>query len=144
MDGKRGFSTQTVEGVAYYLGKDTGIRHTWTDSTATNGQQYYYAVCAYDFGSDSLDFYPSENAISVSQTPRGGVMLPINVVAVRPEPKVMGFAAAQTDSVTRLSGEGVGTVDMQVVNSNLIPDDHVFKITFATVPPTRSMPRPMP
>ena len=75
-DGIRGFSTQTVEGVAYYLGKDIGIRHTWTDSTAVNGQQYYYAICAYDFGSDSLEFYPSENAISVSNTPRGGVVLP--------------------------------------------------------------------
>ena len=28
--------TQTVEGVAYYLGNDTGIRHTWTD---THGDQ---------------------------------------------------------------------------------------------------------
>ena len=36
--------TQAVEGVAYYLGNDTGITHTWTDTTVTNGQQYYYAV----------------------------------------------------------------------------------------------------
>ena len=31
---------------------DTGITHTWTDYSVTNGQQYYYAVTAYDFGSD--------------------------------------------------------------------------------------------
>jgi hypothetical protein len=134
-DGKRGFSAQSVEGISYYLGKDIGIRHTWTDSTVTNGQQYYYAVCAYDFGSDSLEFYPSENAITVSHTPRGGVVMPINVVAARPEPKVMGFASAQTDSVTRLTGKGIGTIRMQIVNSNLIPDDHVFKLSFATVSP---------
>ena len=50
-----GYSTQTVEGVAYYLGNDTGITHTWTDTTVTNGQEYYYAVCAYDYGSTTSD-----------------------------------------------------------------------------------------
>ena len=57
----------------------------------TNGQQYYYAVCAYDFGfdtgTDSTSFYPSENSIPVSRTPRGGLILPSNVVAVRPSPR---------------------------------------------------------
>ncbi len=29
----RVFSTTTVEGIAYYLGDDTGIKHTFTDTT---------------------------------------------------------------------------------------------------------------
>src|SRR5258708_16873006 len=49
-DGIKGFSRKTIQGVAYYLGSDSGLVHTWTDSTVTNGQLYYYAVCAYDFG----------------------------------------------------------------------------------------------
>jgi len=135
VDGKRGFSDQTVEGVSYYLGKETGIRHTWTDSTVVNGQQYYYAVCSYDYGSDSLGFYPSESAIAVSHTPRGGAVMPINVVAARPEPKVIGFVSAETDSVTRSLGDGSGSVRIRIVNSNEVPDDHVFKLSFATVSP---------
>jgi hypothetical protein len=130
IDGIRGFSTQTVEGTAYYLGQDTGLRHTWTDTTVTNGQEYFYAVTAYDYGSETLGFYPSENAINVSRTPRGGTILPGHVVSVRPEPKVLGYTPASVTAATHVAGEGVGTVSVEVVNSNLIPEDHVFRITF--------------
>jgi hypothetical protein len=138
-DGRRGYSRQTVEGVAYFLGQDTGLRHTWTDTTVVNGQQYYYAVTAYDFGldtgEDSTSFYPSENAISVSRTPRGGTILPSNVVAVRPNPRALGFAQAATETARHTAGEGVGTVEVAVVNSNLVPAGHTFQIRFAAPSP---------
>ncbi|MCI0514450.1 hypothetical protein L0128_14630, partial [candidate division KSB1 bacterium] len=129
-NGKRGFSPLTVEGVAYYLGEDSGLAHTWTDTTVTNGQLYYYAVTSYDHGSDSLGFYPSENSISVSRTPRGGTILPTNVVAMRPEPKVLGFVPAKASNTTHIEGVGVGTVNVEVVNSELVPDNHLFLLKF--------------
>src|SRR6185436_19561915 len=99
IDGISGYSEKTVDGVAYYLGNETGITHTWTDTTVTNGQQYYYAITAYDYGSpedvpEELAFYPSENSITVSQTPRGGLILPSNAVSVRPNPRVPGYLGA--------------------------------------------------
>jgi len=133
-NGITGFSTQVVEGVAYYLGNDGGITHTWLDTTATNGQLYYYAVCAYDHGSEAFDFYPSENAINVSRTPRGGLVLASNAVAVRPNPKASGFVAAGTGDVEHTAGQGIGQVSVEVVNSSIVPD-HLFKITFATPSP---------
>jgi hypothetical protein len=33
-----------------YLGNDSGIRHTFVDSTVTNGLEYWYTVTAYDKG----------------------------------------------------------------------------------------------
>lgn len=135
VNNKRGFSRQVVNGVAYYLGNDSGISHTFTDTTVTNGQLYYYAVCAYDRGSDSLDFYPSENAITVSRTPRGGTILPKNVVAVRPNPKVLGFVPASVSAAKHTVGKGVGTAEIRVVNSDLVPDNHVFNIKFKTTSP---------
>ncbi len=127
---KRGFSPQVVEGVAYYLGENSGLTHTWIDTTVTNGQLYYFAITAYDHGSDSLDFYPSENAIAVSRTPRGGTILPTNVVAVRPEPKVKGFVPAIASDGTKIKGIGEGTVQVAVVNSKLVPDNHLFLLKF--------------
>ncbi len=127
---KKGFSPQVVEGVAYYLGENSGLTHTWIDTTVTNGQLYYYAVTAYDHGSDSLGFYPSENAIAVSRTPRGGTILPTNVVAVRPEPKVKGFVAATASDGIQIKGNGEGTVQVAVVNSKLVPDKHLFLLKF--------------
>ncbi|KAA3658725.1 MAG: hypothetical protein DWQ10_10565, partial [Calditrichaeota bacterium] len=134
-NGKKGFSNISVEGVSYYLGKDTGIKHTYTDTTVQNGQLYYYAVTSYDHGSDSLEFYPSENAIAVSRTPRGGTILPKNVVAMQPNPKVSGFVPATTSNVTKISGSGRGEVDVVVVNSDLVPEDHEFNITFRAASP---------
>ena len=138
-DGKAGYSRKTVEGVAYWLGTESGITHTWTDTTAVNGQEYYYAVCAYDFGFDSpfdsLAFYPSENSITVSRTPRGGVILPTNVVRVRPGPRVQGFVRAQADTAIHVLGDGIGTLAVDVVNSGLVPDGHLFTVSFTAPSP---------
>lgn len=139
-DGKRGYSKKQVEGVSYWLGSDTGLQHTFTDTTVTNGQEYFYAVCAYDYGSlpdvpDSVAYYPSENSIAVSRTTRGGLILPKNVVDVRPNPRVPGWQGARADTATKVSGRGVGTAAVSVVNSDLVPDDHLFKISFTTPAP---------
>jgi hypothetical protein len=135
IDDKRDYAPVVVNGVGYYLGNETGLTHTWTDTTAVNGQQYYYAVCAYDFGDDSLGFYPSENAIAVSRTTRGGIVLPSNVVSVRPNPRTPGFVAATASAATHAVGGGVGSVDVRVVNSGLVPDGHLFALSFVTESP---------
>ncbi|HMB70650.1 MAG TPA: hypothetical protein VKU85_15150, partial [bacterium] len=134
VNGLTGFSEQTVEGVSYYLGTDSGIQHTWTDFSATNGQLYYYAVCAYDRGSEGRGFFPSENAITASRTARGGLVLPTNVVAVRPNPRVAGYLPAGAEAAEQVEGTGLGTVVVEVVNSNLVPDGHDFEISFASHP----------
>jgi hypothetical protein len=140
-DGKRRYSRKTIDGVAYWLGDDTGIVHTWTDTTVTNGQQYYYAVCAYDYGFDagpgldSLTLYPSENSIPVSRTPRGGLILPINAVAARPNPRVAGYVGAAADTASHAAGRGTGTVDVRVVNADIVPDGHLYSVTFTTPHP---------
>jgi hypothetical protein len=134
-DGRSGFSDLTIEGVAYYLGTESGLTHTWTDFGAVNGQQYYYAIAAYDFGSEAFNFYPSENAIAPSRTPRGGLVLPPNVVAVRPNPRVMGFRPATATEAQQVGGRGVGAVSVDVVNSGLVPEGHVFTVSFTTPHP---------
>ncbi len=126
-----------MEGVAYYLGNESGISHTFTDETVVNGQQYYYAVCSYDYGPSIVlqneqvfQYYPSESAIAVSRTPRGGTILPKNVVAVRPNPKALGYAPAGASEATRIAGAGTGGARVRVLDSKLVPDNHLFKITF--------------
>jgi hypothetical protein len=140
IDGKSGFTATSVEGISYYLGSETGLTHSWKDTTVTNGQLYYYAVCSYDWGpvltrgTSSFTYYPSESAIAVTQSLRGGTILPKNIVMVRPNPKVQGYTPAQTSSVTKISGNGNGTVGVQVVSSAEVPNNHLFKITFNASP----------
>ena len=141
VDGKQGYSRKTVEGVAYDLGSETGIQHVWTDTTVTNGQQYYYAVTAYDYGfdpvpySDSLALFPSENPIAaITRTPRGGLILPTNVVTVRPNPRVAGFQGATISPLVHAAGDGSGRVDIEIVNSNEIAN-HKYRVAFGTDSP---------
>lgn len=129
-NGIYGFSQTTVEGVAYFLGEDTGLRHFFKDTNVVNGQKYYYAVCAYDRGVDSVLVYPSENSITVSQTPRGGIILPKNVVEVIPNPPVVGYQGAETINLVHSQGRGSGSVSLQVLNPRLVPDNHNFVIQF--------------
>ncbi|QXD15147.1 hypothetical protein GQ464_017340 [Rhodocaloribacter litoris] len=131
-NGIRGFSNLTVDGVAYWLGEDTGLTHTFTDSTVTNGQTYYYAVTAYDRGSEEFKFFPSENAITVSRTPRGGTILPKNVVEVRPNPPVPGYVGARVaeGSIAHVEGEGSGSVEVRILNPAAVPDGHTFRLDF--------------
>ena len=140
IDGRNGYTTTTVEGLAYYLGGETGLTHVWRDTTVQNGQQYYYAVCSYDWGPElirptsTFTYYPSESAVSVSRTLRGGIILPPNVVTVRPNPKILGFNPAAVSTTTRVTGDGYGTVEVKMVRSPEVPDNHVFRISFNSDP----------
>ena len=137
VDGKTGFSRKAVEGVSFDLGSDTGITHTWTDNTVTNGQEYFYSVTAYDYGfdpvpyDDNLATFPSENSIApITRTPRGGIVLPSNVAQVRPNVRPSGWYAATTLPASHLAESGIGTVSTQVMNSNQVPDRHTYHVTF--------------
>jgi len=131
-NGITGYFSTVIENLpSYYLGTDTGVRHTFEDPTVTNGQTYYYAVCAYDHGSEQPLFYPSENNYSISRTIRGGVLFPTNVVQVRPNPRVTGFQRAQLGTPQHVAGRGFGNVDLRVANSTQVPSGHRFRITFA-------------
>ncbi|HTP78910.1 MAG TPA: hypothetical protein VMM57_00750, partial [Bacteroidota bacterium] len=65
-DGIKGFSTIPYNGVEFYLGDDTGLQHTWVDTSVQNGQKYYYAVRAYDRGYAPLQIAPSESNMLIS------------------------------------------------------------------------------
>src|SRR5262249_28498873 len=131
VDGISGFSPIIVEDLpVYFLGNESGIVHTWEDDDVVNGQDYYYAVCAYDRGSVPLEFYPSENSYSISRGVRGGTIYPTNVVRARPNPRVTGFERATVGAVQRLNGRGTGTVRAEVANSTQVPEGHRFLVRF--------------
>lgn len=135
-NGVKGFSKQIIDGVAFDLGTDTGLMHTMTDTTVKNGQEYFYAVCAYDRGSDSLAFFPSENSIAVSRTVRGGTILPANIVEVRPEPRVTGYTPARASEIQH-TGPGSAVVGVEVLDSKEVPRDRIYAIRFYVDVPGR-------
>ena len=125
-----GYSQTTVNGIAYYLGDETGLTHSFKDTQVNNGQRYFYAVCSYDRGVDSIQIYPSENAITVSQTLRGGTILPKNVVEVYPNAPVVGYTGAEVLNIVHAEGDGVGDFNVSVVSTEMVPEEHLLSITF--------------
>lgn len=133
-NGITGFSPTHVNGIEFYLGDDTGLTHTWTDTTAVNGQKYYYAVTSYDRGDQALGIAPSECSkyISIGQD---GVTVDKgkNVAIVRPEAPVAGFLSAgfSTDGMVRLPGTTAdGEVGVRIINPMEIKDKNTYHITF--------------
>jgi hypothetical protein len=124
------YSGTSVEGVQYFLGNDSGVKHTFKDTTAVNGQRYFYAVTSYDRGIDQLNIYPSESAISVNQTLRGGIILPKNVIIVYPNAQAPGYKPGTYTDLVHAQGFGAGSVAIEVPNPDLVPKDHIFEIRF--------------
>ncbi len=125
------YSDVSVEGLQFYFGTDSGIRHSFKDTTVVNGQRYFYAVTSFDRGIEQLNIFPSESAISVNQTLRGGIILPRNVVIVYPNDQAPGYKPGTYTSLDHVSGGyGVGSVALEIPNPDLVPENHTFEIRF--------------
>ncbi|MBN1482021.1 hypothetical protein EH223_06850 [candidate division KSB1 bacterium] len=128
----KGYSFLDIEGVQFWLGDDTGLVNSWTDTTCVNGQTYYYAVTAYDHGSDSLGIVPSETAKYISIDKTGQVVdKGTNVGVARPEAPSLGFQEASvSEMVLSEGGTTTGRVGYEIVDATAIKDDNSYKIVF--------------
>src|SRR5690606_2855853 len=126
------FSTISVAGVQFFYGTDSGIKHSFKDTTVVNGQRYFYAVTSFDRGIDDLNIYPSESAISVNQTLRGGLILPKNVAIVFPNDHAPGYKPGTYTNLEHAEGFGTGSVILDIPNPDLIPENHTFEIRFVS------------
>ncbi len=130
-DGITGLHPVDVNGARFDLGDDTGLRHTWTDTSVINGLTYYYAVVSYDYGSVMANIPPSESPMSI-KTIIGSteVELGPNVVEVTPNPPVAGYVPATLGDVDLISGSTTGRITYDIVDPRLVRDNHIYRITF--------------
>ncbi|RPI03602.1 MAG: hypothetical protein EHM72_01030 [Calditrichaeota bacterium] len=130
-DGISGYSGIDVNGVLFYLGDDTGIVHSYVDTTVRNGQLYYYAVTAYDRGGDSLGIAPTETSKYISIATDGTIDKGNNVTFVRPEAPSLGFSEADLSGFIPVSGgRSTGKIGYEIIDPTLIKDDHQYQISF--------------
>jgi hypothetical protein len=134
-DGIMGYDSVGFEGVHYRLSEnlsaESGIQHSWVDSTVQNGFTYYYAVTSYDFGYPAGKIAPSESDISINLNPDGSVKtLGKNVVRVKPEAPAAGYVPPTLGTIDRVEGFTSSQVFYQIVDPNNIKEGHVYYITF--------------
>ncbi|MCF7824655.1 MAG: hypothetical protein K9N35_10845 [Candidatus Marinimicrobia bacterium] len=127
-----------VNGVAYNLGSDTGLKHFFIDDNVENGRTYYYGLVAYDYGVDPGDnsstpgIAPSENNMVVSIDDYDQIKgVGKNVQIVVPRSTAAGYhsPAIELDS-TQNSILGTGTIQPMIYGRDQVIDNQSYEITF--------------
>ncbi len=143
-NGLEGLHPIDFNGVKFNVGDDTGLQYSFVDTTVTNGQTYYYAVCSYDRGyyenfyengwseKDSLPpMQPSECSKRLETDVRGEVVeTDDNTVVVVPNAPAAGYKAPKINNIDSTQFIGTGTVDIEIVDSRQVEENRVYEIHF--------------
>lgn len=123
---------EQVNGIHYYLGDNTGLSHSYVDSTAMNGQRYFYAVVAYDSGSVEDNISPTETTKSISVQLDGSIETDVNTAMVYPSPASAGYKAPKIEEPEddRHSGPGTGKITTTIVNPEKVRDGITYEVRF--------------
>ncbi len=136
-NGIRGLHPIDVEGIKFYLGEDSGLRHYYIDTDVTNGQTYHYAVVPYDRGlvdttaTGEISGIPPSEAPSVIKVNAAGVVeyLDINTAIVTPQAPSSGYIAPNVDSQEH-EGPGTGDLGIQLLDPHVLADGESYQLTF--------------
>ncbi|RLD16622.1 hypothetical protein DRI50_01390 [candidate division KSB1 bacterium] len=127
-------------GVSYYLGDNTGLVHMYVDSNnVINGQTYYYAVCSYDHGLDSLNITPTECSKIITFDPTTNeYKFDVNTAKVVPRSRPAGYIPAQVQNGEDNGGVipepgtvATGKFDIKIVDDKKVEDNNRFLISFS-------------
>ena len=128
-------------GVAYDLGEDTGLFHTYVDTNnVVNGQTYYYTVVAYDRGfvGDAGEGFrsgipPSETSKTITFNPTtDSYIFDVNTVQVVPRPSTAGYVPPEVE-LDQTSGAGTGEVGLEIVDPLAVLPDNTYRLDFEEV-----------
>ncbi len=119
-------------GIHYYLGDDSGLRHSFVDSNnVLNGQTYYYAVVAYDHG-DSVGIPPTETTKKISVDPiTSNLIFDVNTTAATPGPRASGYSqpSITNTDVQHVKGYANGNINFNILDDLKLIDNN-YKLTF--------------
>lgn len=138
IDGIEGADPIGINGASFNRGKDTGLQHSYIDSTVKNGVKYFYALVSYDmgdptFGEDQKGLVPTECSKIITVDFSGNVVfLDINTAVVTPNAAAAGYMPSEIDGdVTRVEeGLGTGEINVTVLNEEAIVDGASYKVEF--------------
>jgi len=133
-DGLRGTDKVGLpNGAHFYLGDDTGLAHSWTDTSVVNGQIYYYAVVSYDAGDPNLGtggLPPSQSTSTIEKDAFGNFAADVNTAIVMPGAPSAGYRSPTIEKTVHESGVGDGDVQVHVLLPEDVPATVSYKISF--------------
>lgn len=136
VNGKKDFTNfGLVDGMAFYLGNDTGIEHYYVDTDVKNGVTYYYALVAYDYGISDIGegITPYENSTILDLTEYGEIRNQgINVAVVSPTQPAAGYVPPQINLETKYDKNEIkgNPFELNVVDHLSVKPGRKYKATF--------------
>jgi hypothetical protein len=129
-DGIKGYHAIDTYGVKFWLGNDTGLQHTFVDSGLTNGQRYFYAVVAYDYGYPEAEISPTPTPIRIDVDAQGNITTGTNVVVVRPRAPVAGYLPSEVESFDHIQGTSTGEIGFTIIDPRWVKNGYEYQLTF--------------
>jgi hypothetical protein len=125
-----------INGARFWRGSNTGLQHSYVDTTVTNGVRYYYAVVSYNTG-DPLKgvggLQPTECPKIITEDAVGTLkFIDINCAIVTPNAAAAGYLSPQVegDLSRPKQGIGTGTMKVQVLDPGAIREGTVYRVLF--------------
>jgi hypothetical protein len=125
-----------INGARFWRGSNTGLQHSFVDTTVENGKTYYYAVCSYSMGDTafgSTGLQPTECSKIIRQDEAGNITFTdINTAVVVPNASVAGYVPPQIEgNLSKVtSGLGTGFIEVEVLNPSTINSGAEYKVIF--------------
>jgi len=136
VDGITGLFPISVNGAMFYLGDDSGLKHSYIDTTVQNGQTYYYAVVSYDQGFLTTNINgvqqgipPAECTSIIKIDVNGNVKTDVNTAVVTPRAPSAGYVGPQIQNIIA-SGPGTGTIVPNVLAPDSVKNYHTYRLEF--------------
>ncbi|MBP7460555.1 MAG: hypothetical protein KBA26_04655 [Candidatus Delongbacteria bacterium] len=117
-------------GAHFNLGENTGLSHSFVDSTVQNGVTYYYTLTSFDYGSVVSEILPSECPVMLSIKSGKVIGKGQNVAIVTPTPPAAGYVPAQLESINHTRGSANGSISYSVIDQDSILHHHTYEINF--------------
>jgi len=114
------------------LGDDTGLFHSWTDTTVTNGKTYWYSVCSYNRGivaDEKLN--PAHFPIApLAECARGTDPASVpNLVKVVPGRPASNYSPAGVTVERTIDAAGNGPIEARIIDPFRVTG-HDYLVTF--------------
>jgi hypothetical protein len=133
-----------INGARFWRGSNTGLQHSYVDTTVKNGVKYYYAVVSYNMGDPKkgvAGLQPTECPKIITEDAVGVLkFIDINCAIVTPNAAAAGYLPPQVEGdVSRpTQGVGTGSMSVQVLNPGAIVDGATYRVIFDASGPVPS------
>jgi hypothetical protein len=125
-----------INGAHFWRGSNTGLQHSYIDSTVKNGVRYYYAVVSYTKGDPNRGtrgLQPTECTKIITQDYAGTIkFVDINCAVVTPNAPAAGYKPPETSGDLNHVTQGLGTgrIVLTVLDPLQVREDDEYTLKF--------------